>query len=89
MLNTHPIGQGELCKLKWNQILTLQVELIVWHVYMSLKIPKKLRGMWRLVRAGVAGGGFMNETEPELDIDEWAEMDWQRVVREKLGQEKF
>lgn len=34
-------------------------------------------------------GGFMNETEPELNIEEWAEMVWQRVVREKLGQEKF
>lgn len=37
----------------------------------------------------MARGGFMNETEPELDIDEWAEMDWRRVVREKSGQEKF
>lgn len=37
----------------------------------------------------MAREGFLNEMQPELGINEWAKMDWQRLVRKKLEQEKF
>ena len=55
---------------------------LVTHVHITQNTKETERKV-KIVRAGVVREVFRQEMEPDLGIDQWEEMDKQRVVREK------